>query len=323
MKMKLNILIGSILIIILSGSCIKNEFEDDEKEEQRLIEEFVQNNGLTDNDRLESGVYVKITENSGSSVYAEDNDYVIVNYIGKYTDDKVFDSNIEEVAIASGFYIDTLVYGPTRLKVGSTQIEGFNEAIKYIPEGSSALMLIPSEKAQKDYIPLVFEVELFKVVTAIDTFEIEQMVDFLNEFEFGLTDTLTSGLFYRSDSSAVAPDAESVSSGDTLTLNITGKFAETENYIDGVDQRTFFPLGMQTGTIDDYVFGMPDVFPITTGVEMVIQTMKVGEVAEIVLHSNYGYGTGGYYNDILNIHIVPPYTPLYFTVELVDIIKAE
>jgi FKBP-type peptidyl-prolyl cis-trans isomerase len=310
--MKNIIWINGLLLVIILGACVKDEFADDKAKEEELIKEYIDAHGITEADKLESGVYLKITSNSGSNVYPADNNYVIISYTGEYTDGTVFDSNIEDVAKAAGIYIDTLVYGPTKIKVGNTQITGFNQAIKGVPEGSSAVMVIPSELAQKNFTPVVLEVELHKVITSVDTFEAVQLYDFVNEV--GLSDTLATGLYYKILSDDSIQEADSVAAGDSLVLNIIGQYAEIENYIDGVNQRTFFPLGSQPGTIK-YQFGTA-VFPVASGLETAIGHMREGDSLVVVMHSYYGYGTSGYRNDLLNVYIVQPFTPLYYRVKL-------
>jgi FKBP-type peptidyl-prolyl cis-trans isomerase len=310
-----------LLLIVFMNSCVKDEYKDKKAEEERMISEYIEANEITEAHKLESGVYLKLISNSGSNTYAVDNNYVIVSYTGKYTDETVFDSNIESVAVTAGLYNDTLVYGSSKLKVGSTQIAGFNIAVKEIPEGSSAVMVIPSDLAQKDYNPLVFEVELHQVITSTDTFEIEQFQDFLTHKGFDDDDTLVNGIYYHIAREG-GEDADTVASGDSLVIEITGQYAELENYIEGVDQRTFYPLGSQPDTIL-YVYGTPGIFPIPSGLEMAMESMREGDRLEVVMHSYYGYGNSGYFNDILNIHIVQPFTPLYYSVKLIAIIREE
>ncbi len=321
MNLKNYIWAAGFLLLGFMNSCIKDEYEEEKAEEERMIKEYIEANGITEGDKLESGVYLKLISNSGSSKYAADNNYVMISYTGKYTDETVFDSNIESVAVSAGLYNDTLVYGPSKLRVGSTQIAGFNMAVKEIPEGSSAVMVIPSDLAQKDYIPLVFEVELHNVITSIDTFEIEQFQEFLIGKGFTDEDTLVNGIYYNLFSEG-GEEADTIASGDTLVIEITGQYAETENYIDGVDQRTFYPLGSQSDTIL-YVYGTPGIFPVPTGLEMAMEKMEEGDRLEVAMHSYYGYGDSGYFNEILNIHIVQPFTPLYYTVKLIEVIKEE
>jgi FKBP-type peptidyl-prolyl cis-trans isomerase len=98
---------------------------------------------------------------------------VLVNYTGYTLDGKVFDSSVEAKAKAAGLQQPGRNYEPIKFPVGQKQvIEGWDEALLLMNEGSKATLVIPSqlaygERGSGETIPpfstLVFDVELVKV----------------------------------------------------------------------------------------------------------------------------------------------------------------
>jgi len=100
-------------------------------------------------------------------------DTLLVNYVGRTLDDKVFDTSIEAIAKSSGTYQDGRPYEPLQLNVGTgAVIPGWDEGLLLLNEGAKATFIIPSALAYgsqgagndiKPYSTLVFDVELVKV----------------------------------------------------------------------------------------------------------------------------------------------------------------
>jgi FKBP-type peptidyl-prolyl cis-trans isomerase len=100
-------------------------------------------------------------------------DTVFVNYIGKTLDGKVFDTSLADEAKKAGLEQPGRTYEPLKFVLGVDPIiQGWNEGIMLMNEGSKAILVIPSnlaygEQGGGDAIPpfstLVFNVELVKV----------------------------------------------------------------------------------------------------------------------------------------------------------------
>jgi FKBP-type peptidyl-prolyl cis-trans isomerase FkpA len=100
-------------------------------------------------------------------------DTVFVNYTGKTLDGKVFDSSIAADAQKAGLNQPGRNYEPIKFALGVDPIiEGWNEALLLMNEGSKATLVIPSklgygDQGSGDAIPpfstLVFNVELVKI----------------------------------------------------------------------------------------------------------------------------------------------------------------
>ena len=100
-------------------------------------------------------------------------DTVMVNYIGRDLDDKVFDTSIESVAKASNLSQPGRNYEPIQFVLGVDNIiTGWVEGLQLVGEGGKATLVIPSSLAYgnqgsgdaiKPYSTLVFDVELVKI----------------------------------------------------------------------------------------------------------------------------------------------------------------
>ncbi len=131
---------------------------DDEK-----IQEYVKEQNLENVQKTESGVYYVVTE-KGKGEKPSPGDEVAVHYKGTRLDGKEFDSS----------YNNPMSGGePIRFPIGQQRvIQGWDDAITQLNEGSKAILLIPSplaygEQAPSPEIPansiLRFDVELVDV----------------------------------------------------------------------------------------------------------------------------------------------------------------
>jgi FKBP-type peptidyl-prolyl cis-trans isomerase FkpA len=99
-------------------------------------------------------------------------DTVFVNYAGRTTDGKLFDTSIESVAKAAGMNQPGRPYEPIQVVLGAGGIiKGWDEGLLLLNEGSKAMFVIPSSLAydgqgQGDIAPystLIFDIELVKI----------------------------------------------------------------------------------------------------------------------------------------------------------------
>jgi FKBP-type peptidyl-prolyl cis-trans isomerase FkpA len=99
-------------------------------------------------------------------------DTVAVNYVGKFVDGKLFDTNIKEEAKKGNLPVNPMAYKPFRFPLGTpNMIKGWNEVLPMLAKGSKATLVVPSALAYGDngyqrigpFTPLVFEIELVDV----------------------------------------------------------------------------------------------------------------------------------------------------------------
>jgi len=100
-------------------------------------------------------------------------DTLLVNYVGRTLDDKIFDTSIETIAKGAGIAQEGRPYEPFQFIVGSGGvIPGWDEGLLLVNEGAKARFVIPSALGYgsqgagdniKPYSTLVFDIELVKV----------------------------------------------------------------------------------------------------------------------------------------------------------------
>lgn len=141
-------------------------------EEPAAIKKFIAGSGLKVATTA-SGLDYVITQ-QGQGPKPVDGDTVVVNYVGKFLNGKVFDTNIKPVAIKAKLVISPMnPYKPVHFPLGSNgMIKGWVEGMELMNKGSKATFILPSDLAYGEhgygpiapYTPLVFDVELLDII---------------------------------------------------------------------------------------------------------------------------------------------------------------
>ncbi|WP_228527591.1 FKBP-type peptidyl-prolyl cis-trans isomerase [Pararhodonellum marinum] len=169
----------SFLITGLTFACISEQetIESIIQRDLQTIENYVANNPMTNVKEVTeemSGIRV-IWQELGEGLEVELGDTVYVDYIGKLTNNQIFDTSLDSVARANGIFNPNRTYQPLETIVGSGQvIPGFEYALSIMREGDETTVLIPSIYAygnsQQGNIPpnsvLVFELDMVEVRSA-------------------------------------------------------------------------------------------------------------------------------------------------------------
>ncbi|MCU0455981.1 MAG: FKBP-type peptidyl-prolyl cis-trans isomerase [Bacteroidales bacterium] len=142
-----------LLMGLMAAGC--NPAKTYEEEQKEKIRNFLDSHPDLDFELKPSGLYY-FEEITGTGDLAETHDTAYLFYTGYLTDGYKFDTNIE----TNGDLIDTLV----RPVNEGWFIKGFDEAITYMRVGGKSTVLMPSNLAYYDYTPLVFEIQLVKLV---------------------------------------------------------------------------------------------------------------------------------------------------------------
>ncbi len=320
-----NILFPLVFIgfTIIVSSCLSDEIDDLETESSSKLQEYLDANGYTEADHIGYGVYVKITQDTvGSSTYPTYGDAIVFNYTGKYTDGTVYEST-DSSYVDDLTYGEYYIYGPTRRWVG-TLISGFDTAIRTIPEGASAEIVIPADMAFGDYNPVVYDVDLLKVVDNDSTYEKEVFNEFKTTNSFDDSVYISIGILYKADSALRTEGI--LSSSDSVTVKIIGRYAECY-YPNGLG-RQFYPLGDEDATIEGYNYAgtnddISDALQLDA-IDSALKYMRVGETMEVAFLSGadgdteWGFGSSSVVNADLNIPIIFAYTPLHYTITLIE-----
>jgi FKBP-type peptidyl-prolyl cis-trans isomerase FkpA len=133
----------------------------------------------------------------------------------------------------------------------------------------------------------------------IEEAELQQVLDQIAEdgLELGTTDL---GVYYLVDTMGTGP---LVQPGDTCFLKYTGYF------LNGV---VFDASSNNPENIDGIWKIVYKEVSLIEGFDDGIALMTKGTKLDLIIPSEFGYGINGYYT-------IPPYTPLLFSLEMVDI----
>jgi FKBP-type peptidyl-prolyl cis-trans isomerase FkpA len=140
-------------------------------QEPAKIKKYIDDNKLAVT-KTATGLNYVITK-PGTGALPVAGDTVTVNYVGKYVNGKVFDTNIKEEAVKGKLTINPMnPYKAISIPVGQgAVIPGWDQGLMLLNTGAKATFVIPSDLAYRDqgnqiigpYTPLVFEVELVKI----------------------------------------------------------------------------------------------------------------------------------------------------------------
>ncbi len=136
------------------------------------ISKYVADNNLKVTTTPSGLEYVVTQQGSGDKPAVGDT--VVVNYVGKFTTGKVFDTSIKTEAQKAKLQINPMnPYKPIRFAIGTKgMIAGWDEALQLLNKGSKATLILPSKLAYGEqgnqviapFTPLVFDIELVDII---------------------------------------------------------------------------------------------------------------------------------------------------------------
>ncbi len=148
---------------------LQRVISDPEAYEQEIIDQYLSTYypDLIPDLIYKDSIYILELNEGLGDFFLDDQTVDSVNYVGSFTDNWVFDTNIDSVARANFMYDADRDYRPISIKIGDVAvIEGFSIILKKMRRESYAKVLIPSAKAYgaagsqsiNPYAPLVFEI---------------------------------------------------------------------------------------------------------------------------------------------------------------------
>lgn len=256
------------LCFLMSCSIFKN------KEERSLVgKEFT----------TESGLKYKLLK-AGDGERAEKGDIAVVHYLGRFTNDTVFDSSWKRGK-------------PFQFKIGEGKvIKGWDEGLTLMNVGDSMQFTIPPDLAYGEKgmggIPanstLIFDVKLLDLISPPEAWDTEGKD----------TVTTASGLQYIKLKEN--PNGEKAQPGKTVSVHYTG-FLENGEIFDSSIERgepISFPLGAGR---------------VIKGWDEGIAQMRAGEKMKLIIPPDLGYGKQGH------PPVIPENATLIFDVELMEV----
>jgi FKBP-type peptidyl-prolyl cis-trans isomerase len=150
---------------------LKGQADILKKAEPAKIKKYIDDNKLAVTTTASGLNYVITKQGSGDKPAA--NDTVFVNYVGKFVNGKLFETNLKDVAQKEKTFNPMMQYKPIPVVVGiKAVIPGWDEGLMLLNKGAKATFVVPSKLAYGEqgnqiiqpFTPLVFDVEVVNIV---------------------------------------------------------------------------------------------------------------------------------------------------------------
>jgi FKBP-type peptidyl-prolyl cis-trans isomerase len=315
----LRLLIIPVIIALVVSGCLKNDWDEKEQHEKEVIQTYLAAHNITEAQKTEGGIYfVEQVTGTGLSPKST-SDYVVINYTGRYLEDgsiheTSYDSLKDDWPNASVYLL--FVYGPLKFQYGYS-ITGINEGLSLMKEGGKARLVIPSDKAFYDFKPLVYDVELLKVIR--DPVHFEDSVKSRYLTQIGYDSTMwyikdNDTIYFKETVTPDPNDDRTVQTGDTVYFRFQGRLVD--GYTPVIKDNRVFDSNLDDSKPIKYIFGGSTNFSamiaFPAGLKMAIDTMREGTHATAVLRYDQAFGDNGLYSTVYGYTIVPKYQTVVY-----------
>lgn len=320
---------GLLMLFFLTG-CLKNDWEERQEEEADILEKHIENlrsQGLNIETREVSGYdmyYLLLGSDPDQGPTPEMNDYVIIDYIRRDLDGNVLFTNVGSQADnwnAYNNYPETYshyLFEPLKMIFGYNT-PGFNYGMSLMEEGDTVKFFVPSTLAYGDFVTIVDEVILYRIITNITAYDSLQVAGYITENGIDSSMYLAdAGIFYRETTHG--NDTIEISTNDSLIIRFKASYFQEDNLIvfdSNWESATGITIPASKVKAEGYI---PAGFtPVTKGFAAAIDTLAVGTKATMVIPYQKGYGNNGLSYSAPQYPIVPPYSSLVYEVEVMGI----
>ena len=322
---RFRLLLITILLASAVSGCVTNDWAEKEQKEKDLIAAYVKDNGITEDQKTENGIYF-IEEVAGTGLSPKKDDFVVINYIGRYIeDDRIHETSYDSLR-SEWDNADTykyFVYGPLKFEYGFS-IAGINEGLALMKEGGKAQLLIPSDKAFYDFNPMIYDIELLKVISNPAHDDSLVMEKYLNQNGWDTASTYyeKTGVYVKETYVENPNDDHYFQASDTLYFKYTGKLLDS--YGPSVTERVFdsnmqneetvkYVHGQQSYEKGSFMLGFPQALRTS------LDTLRFKSKATFVLPSIKAYSDKGLINSQYGYIIVPKFQTVVYDIEVVDL----
>jgi len=321
-----SLLLTVLLVFVVSG-CVTNDWAEKEQKEKDLIAAYVKDNGITEDQKTENGIYF-IEKVPGTGLSPKKDDFVVINYTGRFLEDNrihetSYDSLKGEWDNAATYKY--FVYGPLKFEYGFS-IAGINEGLSLMKEGGKAELLIPSDKAFYDFNPMIYDIELLKVITDAPHEDSLVMVKYLDQIGWDSAGTYyeKTGVYVKETHVENPADDHYFQSGDTMYFKYSGKLLDgygptvTERIFDSNmenEETVKFVHGQQSYEKGSFMLGFPSALRSS------LDTLRYKSKATFVLPWSKAFGDKGLINSQYGYIIVPKFQTVVYDIEVVDLLS--
>lgn len=315
----------AVLFIFAVSGCVKNDWAEKEQNEKDLIAAYVSENGLTEEQKTENGIYY-IEQVAGTGLSPKKDDFVIINYTGRYIDGmKIHETSYDSLKAQWDNADDYkyFVYGPLKFEYGFS-IAGINEGLSLMKEGGKAQLLIPSDKAFYDFNPMIYDIELLKVISDAPHDDSLVMQKYLDQIGWDSTSNYyeKTGVFVKETEVQDPNDDHYFQADDTIYFKYSGKLLD--GYGPAVTERVF-DSNMQTDATVKYAHGLQSyekgsfMLGFPTALRASLDTLRLGSKAKFILPAINAFGDKGLINSQYGYIIVPKFQTVVYDIEVVDL----
>jgi FKBP-type peptidyl-prolyl cis-trans isomerase len=324
---RFRLLLYAILLAFAVSGCVTNDWAEKEQKEKDLIAAYVKDNGITEDQKTENGIYY-IEEVAGTGLSPKKDDFVIINYTGRYIEDNRIHETSYDSLKSEWDNADTykyFVYGPLKFEYGFS-IAGINEGLALMKEGGKAQLLIPSDKAFYDFNPMTYDIELLKVISNPAHDDSLVMEKYLNQIGWDTASTKyeKTGVYLKETHVEDPNDDHYFQAGDTLYFKYTGKLLD--GYGPAVTERVF-DSNMQNEETVKYVHGQQSyakgsfMLGFPSSLRTSLDTLRYKSKATFVLPSIKAYSDKGLINSQYGYIIVPKFQTVVYDIEVTDLLS--
>lgn len=348
-----------IIVAAIAGSllfsCAKEEVESNNSIQKRILDAYLEVNYPDKNYTVTKSGLVILSKSDGSGVSPEKQGAAYLKYSVKDLAGNYQSTMFKDVAEQLGTYSEANYYGPqlSILDYGDVT-EGMNEAMKMMSKGSKMTIIIPptlsaydspnsygygysSDNNETSSINLIYEIEMFDVVSNLQRYQFDSLESFRNRYYPGLDSTANMFYFKKLEGTAKDTIAENESADVWYVGRLLDGYVFDTNIADtakkyGLYQsdKTYEALSvtyeskyedMATGAGSINVAGESsnsgssdsegEGGNYVPGFAKALKCMKYGDHAITFFGSGWGYGSTGTMSGGSG---VPAYSMLYFDI---------
>jgi FKBP-type peptidyl-prolyl cis-trans isomerase len=322
MKKSITVIIATALAgIILVSACMKDDMKELVSTEKKLIQQYLTDHNISAETKTSGGIYY-IEQVQGTGLSPKQDNYVFITYTGRYIEDgTVIETSYDTVEWDAADYFDDYLFGPLKIVYGYSML-GINEALSYMKEGGKATVILPSDKANYDYRPLVYELELLKVVRDPIAYEDSVLEAYLSQKGYD-NSALVDGIWFKENYVPDPADLATVELNDTVYLRFEGRLID--GFTNPSSDSRVFDSNLGDAKPLKYVYGSKVTSgtilnqTIPAGLKTAIDSMRVGVKATAILPYSKAFGENGVVHSVYNYTIVPKYQSVLYNIEVTAI----
>lgn len=278
--------------------------------EPSLIEEYVKANNVTVTPDEEGFYFIETERGTGTKV--KEGMMVILNYTLKYTSGETLFSSLDReqtIDFEYGTQFDT---------------KGFNKGVGQMRKGGKAIFIVPSSlgygaqgagEQLAPYTPLIYEIEVVDVRDKAEYDKEKSAEEAAKNAELEQTEKEAISKYLSDNSISVSPTESGLYYIETQAGNgevpISGDKVKVHYTVTNLNNDTIDSSVTRDEALD-FTIDQPG---IVEGWHEAIKLMRVGGKAIWLIPSKLAYGPQG------RQPMIPPFTPLIFEIEFLEIVK--